>query len=243
MRIQYISDLHLEHYHKFKIKSIFSKIENVADILIVAGDIGYPSKQHYTDFINFISDKYQKIFIILGNHEYYSTHLLPKNTVLEIIKPYKNISLLDDNYEIYKGYCFVGTTLWSNVADIEMAHKYKINDISHIKDLGNIDNYNQLHRKSVEFLQQIFKLTYNFIVITHHIPLLELITENYKDNPYNQWFATDLKYLMNPNIKHWFFGHTHTASENKYYDIEFHCNSIGYPNENSNQNYHKSIDI
>lgn len=120
----------------------------------------------------------------------------------------------------------------------------KINDLFNIKNCDSIDDYNQLHNKSLEFLQKVLNLDYKFIVITHHIPLLELITEDYKDNPYNQWFATDLKHLMNnSNIKHWFFGHTHTPSESKYYDIEFHCNSIGYPSENSNKNYNKSIDV
>ena len=94
MRIQYISDLHLEHYHNLKIPSIFRRIiESVGDILILAGDIGYPSEKHYTDFIQFISDKYEKIFLILGNHEYYKTHLNPVKVILEIIKPFKNITL------------------------------------------------------------------------------------------------------------------------------------------------------
>ena len=62
----------------------------------------------------------------MENHEYYKTHLNPVKVILEIINPFKNITLLDDNYEIYKGYCFIGTTLWSNVLDIEMAYKYKI---------------------------------------------------------------------------------------------------------------------
>jgi len=70
MRIQYISDLHLEYYHNLKIPSIFRRIiESAGNILILAGDIGYPSEKHYTDFIQFISDKYEKIFLILGNHE------------------------------------------------------------------------------------------------------------------------------------------------------------------------------
>ena len=101
MRIQYLSDVHFEHYHDLKIPSIFRKIEAVGDVLILAGEIGYPSKKHYTEFIQYISEKYENIFLILGNHEYYQTHLNPSAVVFDIIKPYKNISLLDDNYEIY----------------------------------------------------------------------------------------------------------------------------------------------
>ena len=88
-RFQYISDIHLEHCQQYE-------LEPVADYLILAGDIGYPTEPHYETFIEDVSRKFQKVFIVMGNHEYWEhpiTHVKAKLT--ELSEHYINIHFLD----------------------------------------------------------------------------------------------------------------------------------------------------
>ena len=65
MRICYISDLHLEF------RDEYFDINNEADILILSGDIGNPYEDIYINFLIKISNNFDKIILITGNHEYY----------------------------------------------------------------------------------------------------------------------------------------------------------------------------
>ena len=247
MIVQYFSDLHLETYHKFKLDSILKKIKISGEVLILCGDIGNPFSYNYEKFIEYIHDKYKKIFIIAGNHEFYRNGFSIEDAVekiKEIIKDKPTISFLNNSCEFYNNYLFVGTTLWSEITDKELALKCKINDLNSIQNM-TIEKYNKMHQESVEFLKNIFKENENkdIIILTHHVPLFELIDDYYKKefSNYNQWFATDLKQLLNKNIKYWFYGHTHTVNNSTLYDIKFCCNPIGYYKENNNIEYNKII--
>jgi hypothetical protein len=60
--------------------------------------------------------------------------------------------------------------------------------------------------------------------------------------PYNQCFYADMDYFIEKNknkIKCWIYGHTHTPSNTKIYNIPFLCNPIGYPNENKIIDYNR----
>jgi hypothetical protein len=65
---------------------------------------------------------------------------------------YKNITFLDNTWESYEGYTFVGTTLWSKFTNPQ----YKINDVRSIKDMS-IDLYNELNQVCIEFLKEALK--------------------------------------------------------------------------------------
>ena len=85
----------------------------------------------------------------------------------------------------------------------------------------------------------------NIIVITHHLPIYNLINEYYKQYKYRhliQWFYCDLHILIDNNkgkIKCWIYGHTHIENEQREYNIDFMCNPIGYKNENKKIEYNK----
>ena len=70
--IQIISDVHLEF------TGVFEKMEEEgrfprggSPILALLGDIGYPHKDHYWNFIDKVLDQFQYLILITGNHEYY----------------------------------------------------------------------------------------------------------------------------------------------------------------------------
>lgn len=232
LTIRYFSDLHLEMIRVQGTKvmeRLFQEIPpGLDEVCILAGDIGCPKHLNYDLFMEFISRSFKKTFVIAGNHEYYGR---PMDETRDFMKSYfekfHNITFLDNTWEIYEGYCFVGTTLWSQVTD----PTFKINDVFRIPGL-DVEEYNRLHHACVEFLDTLNQE--NCIVITHHLPSRSLIHERYLTStmrPYHQWFASDLD-LFRPNIKAWFYGHTHTPSETTILGIPCLCNPIGYPGEN-----------
>jgi predicted MPP superfamily phosphohydrolase len=250
MNVRYFSDLHLEFIKPNKIEKFIEKIPSgINEICILAGDIGNPYQKNYDIFMKFISKNFKKIFYVTGNHEYYNKTktIQETNEFLEsYCSQFDNISFLNNNYEIYEKYCFIGTTLWSKIIDPDPA--YTINDTSSIPNFNYIQ-YNRLNMLSVDFLQDALQKNENCIVITHHMPSSSLIDIKYKTiqmQPYNQWFYCDLDKLIETNgnkIKYWIYGHTHTPSNVIMNEIPFLCNPIGYPNENKKTDYTKIFTI
>lgn len=232
MKLRYISDLHLEMIKPTQMDPFLQQIPPGPDeVCILAGDIGNPYQANYDSFMKFISQHFMKAFVIAGNHEYYGRPMEETNVHMhKYFKQFENISFLNNSYEIYGGYCFVGTTLWTNITD----PKYSINDVYSIPRF-DYRVCNRLHRKSIDFLKEA--LTHeNCVVITHHMPSTSLINPKYlepKMMSYHQWFACDMDAFFTPNIKAWFYGHTHTPSKRTIQNIPFLCNPIGYPDENT----------
>jgi len=248
MIVRYFSDLHLEFIKPIKIHKLLKKIQpGLDEICVLAGDIGNPYHLHYDTFMKFISKNFKKIFIIAGNHEYYNTTKSIEDTN-EYIKKYfenfENISFLNNNYEIYNNYCFVGTTLWSHISN----PTYKINDVEQIPNFNYIE-YNKLNTISIDFLENTLQNNTQCIIITHHVPSFRLIDPEFKTTqwePYNQWFCCDMDNFINThqyNIKCWIFGHTHKHSNVTINNIPFLCNPIGYPGENSKIDFTTNIII
>jgi predicted phosphohydrolase len=248
IKIRYFSDLHLEFIKPNKIEKFIKKIPSGMDeICILAGDIGYPTSSNYDIFMNFINTNFKKSFIIAGNHEYYNkTNTIDQiNSFLsEYFAKFHNISFLNNNYEYYDGYCFIGTTLWSKITNPD----FEINDVHNIPNFDYI-KYNRLNMLSVDFLEDALDHNKNCIVITHHMPSKSLIDVKYTTQqmmPYNQWFYCNMDDLIErqkDKIKCWIYGHTHTPSNNTINGIPFLCNPIGYPAENSKLDFTKNIII
>lgn len=248
MKVRYFSDLHLEFIKSNKIEKFIKKIHHgIDEICILAGDIGNPYQSHYDIFMKFISKNFKKTFVITGNHEYYNKIKTIQETN-EFIKNYfqqfNNISFLNNNYEIYENYCFIGTTLWSKITNPsnEINDLYKIPQFDHIQ-------YNKLNMLCIDFLEDTLQNNENCIIITHHMPSNSLIDIKYKSQqmlPYNQWFYSNMDDFIETNghkIKYWIYGHTHTPSNVIINEIPFLCNPIGYPNENNIIDFQKNFTI
>jgi predicted phosphohydrolase len=233
MKLRYFSDLHLEFIKPNHLEKWLRQIPTGMDeVCILAGDIGNPYKPNYDVFMNFISKNFMKSFVIAGNHEYYYNPICETNDHMSrYFQQFENISFLKDSCEVYEDHCFIGTTLWSKITN----PKYKINDMNSIPHFDYLQ-YNRLNRLSVDFLEDALENNENCVVITHHMPSSSLIDIKYLSQemrPYNQWFYSDIDYLFNQDkIKAWFYGHTHTPSNQLIKGIPLLCNPIGYPGEN-----------
>ena len=248
MKMRYFSDLHLEFIKPNKIERFIRKIPSgIDEICILAGDIGNPYQINYDIFMQFISKNFKKTFVISGNHEYYNKTKTIQETndfLKDYFQQFNNIRFLNNTYEIYENYCFIGTTLWSHITN----PIYEINDTCSIPHFDYIQ-YNKLHMMSVEFLEEALKKNNNCIIITHHVPSESLIDIKYKTEqmiPYNPWFYCNMDELIETKkdkIKCWIYGHTHTPSNIIINEIPFLCNPIGYPNENKILDFEKNFTI
>jgi hypothetical protein len=213
----------------------------------LAGDIGNPYSANYEMFLNDINNKFNKIFIITGNHEYYNNYKSIYETneyIKNICLKYKNISFLNNSHEEYEGYNFIGTTLWSKITKPE----YKINDTSSIQNM-TIPKYNELNKICVDYLDKSLNKLDNIVIISHHMPSNLLIADKYKSgnmSNYNEWFYCDMDQFIkkyNNKIKCWIYGHTHTPSEKIIENVICICNPIGYPHENTKVDFNKIFEL
>lgn len=150
LRIQIASDLHLEMMDS--LESAEELIIPSAPYLALLGDVGCPGAssthmQRYKDFLVQQAEKFEKVFVIPGNHEFYSAgselhRLAMKNSpVVEIpyqrtvpgikaqiaticdLYPEKLVYLDGAFYEVEIDgikYRIVGSTLWSRIDDENM---------------------------------------------------------------------------------------------------------------------------
>lgn len=232
MEIQYLSDIHLELMTKVP------KIKVLADVLCLAGDIGYPYSGIYKDFLIKVNRSFKKVFLICGNHEYY---MLGKNSVahtmddikkmiraLLIIHKLTNVTFLDNSIEIYNGYTFAGTTLWTHLSQEDQDRAANtMNDYANIQGLTPALS-NTLHKESCTFIEHVMATAQSpVIMLTHHVPSYSLLRVP------DCFYASDCTRYFCAPIKAWIYGHTHVAHLEILENIVFACNPKGYPCENT----------
>lgn len=203
--IQYVSDLHIEKGFK---RYVIPK----KPILILAGDIGYPSYTEYKNFLLETSYNFDKVFVISGNHEY---DLCDVNKLHEVDDEIENICMSRNNlfYMQKKKYILcerdkiglVGCTFWSKLP--KSKYKYHLN---HKEWLENtIDNENK------------------YIIATHHCPLFQCLNRTYH-NLVPNYFATDQSNIIKKdNVIAWIHGHSHINNDFSIYGKWILSNQYG----------------
>lgn len=242
MKIQYFSDLHLEFLKK-NFNKLLSRIVPVAPVLVLAGDIGLPSNKSYEELLTNVSDKFTKVFVIAGNHEYYGNTLPETNTrISSICQRLPNVSFLNNSFEDYQGVRFVGSTLWSKITDVASL----TNDFSMIKGL-TVTEYNRLYSDACDFVNNTLSSATNeqrVVMITHHLPSHSLVDPCYsRYRRYQQCFASDLDHLIRSPVVCWIYGHTHKPFFGVMTSVKMCCNPIGYPGENATVDFEKFVEI
>jgi predicted phosphodiesterase len=254
MKIHYLSDIHLELYDITKIPYLLQKIIPQSNICVLAGDIGYVFQKTYISFLRGISPKFEHIFLIHGNHEYYQlkenkgkTHQEIIQKTHEIILQYNlhNIHFLNNSHYDLDEYRFIGSILWSKIENTQ----FLSNDYSHIY-MNDVTTMNDTHTQCVNYIQdsisQARDLQKKVIVITHYLPSYKLNHPKYaKYYNYFQCFSSHCDYLIKDPVKLWVFGHTHMHIYEKINDVICVANPIGYKDEKTNIDidYNKVIEI
>ena len=217
MKLQYISDIHLERRTKFpRIKPKSSK-------LALLGDIGHPHKPLYRDFIKYTSHHWNKVFVIAGNHEYHSkTHNFNdiNYQIRNICSQHNNVHFLNNESFKLNNYTILGTTLWSNIKYIRYPYDHKLLKLHVDSTLWLKDNLNKIPGNN------------KAIVLTHHLPSYKLIVGKYKDleiyNKIGDRFASNLDNIICDPVKIWLCGHSHITYQTYINNVYVGINSMGH---------------
>ena len=168
MKIQYMSDLHMELWDNSRyIKA--NEFEVVGDILVLAGDTFYlldtvaPLKR----FWDWASKNFQQVLLVPGNHEFYNDGDVTARgdswqwMIRENVGYYYNkvVSIGDTD--------FILTTLWSRIPEQDMFYVLRgMNDFRQIMYDGHRftpDDFNLEHEKCLKFLKQAVKENESYI--------------------------------------------------------------------------------
>lgn len=234
MKISVVSDLHLEcGYQELPGGEVLLLVGDIAESRTLKREFHStksvdrkPGIFPCSDFFEYECAKYEKVFMVMGNHEHYYGRFY--NTYLDILSILPdNVTLLEDQYEEYNGVIFLGSTLWTDCNKLDPITinqlKYSMNDYRCVTMHDEAKNvYHKLtpeytanvHYKTKEFFKTVLDEHQNkpVVVMTHHAPSTASIHEKYKHDYYmNGGYASEMSDMIldNPQIKYWFHGHMH----------------------------------
>jgi predicted phosphodiesterase len=248
MKVQIVSDLHLEFYSN-NLWKLIKQFKITGDYLFLAGDIGYPVHHTFKEFFEYIHTKYKRIFYIAGNHEYYSKHSISDiNTLIEYaLLEYPNVQFLNKQYYDFeddgKEYRVLGCTLWFLPKNDEK----ELNDYTYIHLDSSVPLTNEWieleWNNSRKFIQENVATTRTNIVMTHHLPSYEMILPKYETSSINHYFASPCDDLIHFPVKYWICGHSHGFLTKEINGVQCIMNAFGYPAERHKRTIGYSIEI
>lgn len=239
LRIAYISDLHLDFYVQpradwerklTRFLELLLPIEQ-ADVLIVAGDLSHYNKQSLFA-LQFFSKYFERIFVVLGNHDYY---LVSNNHVnryekqsmnreielQQIIQSLPNVILLQ-HYEVTKfnHVSFAGSTNWYRLKTKE--EQAFFDERSNDSKLIRRYSIAQQHITEMTAYERLDKVD----VLVTHVPPIYIHSHLLDRSP-----ACYLNQLKTVKAKHHIFGHCHEQETYEQNDAMYYINALGYPDE------------
>ena len=252
MRIQIVSDLHLEF------SDINIQNQNSADVLILGGDIMVASKVllpqseygiRFRDFLKRVSFQFPHVVYVMGNHEFYSDGKFFESVDImrQACAAHSNVYLLERDTKVIDDVVFVGGTLWTDMnkfdpltlhAVRDMMNDYRAirNDKAGYRSLKPADTVER-HRLTRDYIELIVQENKDkrVVVVGHHSPSYQSCHEQYKhDYLMNGAYHSDLTNIMldNPQIKLWTHGHTHHPFDYMVGETRVVCNPRGYEQTN-----------
>ena len=248
---QVLSDLHLEigqQYRDFLIPV-------AAPYLILAGDIGrLRDVEHYSDFLSYHCTLFQKVYLVLGNHEFFG---VTRREGLRIAAELEQdprmagrlLILNRTREDVSRNITILGCTLQSNIPpDTQEIVRAKVADFKRIEG-WTIENHNNEHVADVAWLRQEIaairaaekeRLEHGprrtILVVTHHAPSRRGTSDpRNENNPWSTAFATDLLSSSSEeriseldDVQWWVFGHTHYCTEKTLRTVRMFSNQRGY---------------
>lgn len=233
---QLYSDIHLELTKKYP------KITPRTKYLFLAGDIGKINTDNFKDFFDYCSNNWEKVFYVLGNHEYYHSHKSYdkiNEEYKEFFKSYSNVFLLDNSIHELDDIKILGSTLWSypgstmGLNDFVKIKKYNSN--TNRTNGINLEEFGNLHIESLKFINTEIENKDKKIIIMTHFPPSQFETSHPKYKEQTQYlkdyFASNCidDITDDHTIVAWLYGHTHYSNSiNHSKKIKLISNQMGY---------------
>ena len=272
MKIDILSDLHFDNYFYGKytnddVIKFYSQIidlNNIGDVLIIAGDLGHDNEQNIK-ILKILKEYYNYIICVLGNHDYYlmgkTNKKLFKNSfervknMRELINSKDGMYCLNGNIVEIDGVKFGGCDGWYNDGflkvnypneefPIKSTNQMWANCTPDAKFIFGVENFDDIFKVEKEKIEAVYKEC--DVMITHINPSAKKDNINivFQNNPSSTFFCFDgEEYLKNGNMKYWIFGHTHEELEYMEHNVQCICNPLGYFNESGNGKWVKIKNI
>lgn len=171
--------------------------------------------EKYNDFFDFISDSFDLVYWLPGNHEYYHSDATMRSGAFQ--------EKIRDNVYLVNNVCFqhgniklIFSTLRSKISPANEAYvKGSVNDFRLIKFNGrplSPADFNQLYDDGLAFIKEEIGKEFagKTAVISHHVPTLVHYPEKYKGDRLNEVFAVELfDFVESSGIDYWIYGHHH----------------------------------
>lgn len=238
MRVHLASDLHLEH------QDYTPSLPEGVDVVVLAGDIASGGHTRKAErLLGWYAERAPVIYVS-GNHEYYGT--VRERRVGQLRAMCARIPrahFLENETVELAGHLFWGATLWSDFrlyGDKDEAMRQAARGIS---DFGgaiqtvhdfyhSVEAAERMHHVSVLSLKAALARGLPTVAVTHFLPAPQSLDPRFKDDPLNPYYCTDLRGWMGGNLRAWFHGHTHCASQYVVRETTtVACNPRGYPRE------------
>lgn len=236
MKIQYASDLHLE----FRDNAAFVRDNPLipsGEILLLAGDIGYLGDDNFSihPFWDWVSENYQQVLVVPGNHEFYKGYDLDTikdghiGTIRENVHWYYNAVVTIGDVE------FILTTLWAYIDPLNAFWIERgVSDFKRIIKSKNTINYldfNNEHKRALTFLNKalVKSKAKKHIVVSHHVPSNLLSSPEFKGSTINGAFVSELfDFIESKDIDYWIYGHSHRNINAEIGKTKCISNQLGY---------------
>ncbi len=236
MKIQYMSDLHLEFRDNVQyIKD--NEFPVTGDVLVLAGDTTYlrdttvPNLRLWKT----LSKNYRQVLIVPGNHEFYGYGdvLGYGDSWEKMLQP--NVGYYQNKVVRIDDTDFILSTLWSHIRPQDEYFVARgMNDFRQIRYGGRrftTEDFNVEHEKCLTFIKEAVEASdaKNIVVVTHHLPSYTVVDPCYRGDSLNSAFATELgEYIADSRINVWIFGHSHSNINAQLGNTRLLCNQMGY---------------
>jgi Icc-related predicted phosphoesterase len=236
MKLQIVSDLHLEFYDMPL--SVLNRLDFAPDLdfLALPGDIVVPCRQNgkiVQQVLAFLSTKARHVIYTTGNHEYYGGTREQAEVILKSYMP-RNFVWLQNSDVTLDGVHFFGGTMWFPDQPLNQLYESTMSDFVVIKDFRK-----WVYAENTAFREAAMRLvTPQTVVLSHHLPHPRSTPQQFLGNSLNRFFLSDETSLIEvKQPRYWFHGHTHSDCNYLLGETEVICRPYGYPNERAAHGY------
>jgi UDP-2,3-diacylglucosamine pyrophosphatase LpxH len=236
MKIQVLSDLHLEHCAGIESVSVEEIVPpSRGDVLVLAGDIDYGTRAMLP-----YGQCGVPVIYVAGNHEYYRGHIKRVNIELRQCARTIGIDYLSEDAVVIDGVRFLGTTLWTDFAlypgrerESLDAARQGVSDFSWIRTSTGFFTPEQsvlMHRVARDWLGEQLATPFDgpTVVVTHHAPSARSTPPQFVGSPVNPAFVSELTELAGL-ADLWIHGHCHHSCDYDWRGTRVVANPRGYP--------------
>lgn len=217
MRIQFLSDIHLESWPAQTFDEI---LDPIAPILAILGDLAPLSDPILPRFLEWCSERFKTILWVPGNLEIWESGGYESS--LQRLKTfagtYANVIIMDkEGMYSDDGVIVLGCPLWYRPYEDVMLHYGGKVWIKPEPVPCHPGMLYKLHIDHSQWLARKIKDTQvPIVILSYYAPLPAFYEEEWVQDPENSLHAPELENLLRPPVVAWVFGHCHRSIQYHY---------------------------